>query len=71
MFPIIPILALFSILGGGATLIWYDGLSKEKQQEADRIACDYAKDIFGKSMKELTKAEANRVAQLTKQHFAN
>jgi len=71
MFPLIPLFALIAILGGGATLIWYDRLSPEKQQEADRIACDYAREIFGKTMKELTKAEANQVATLTKQHFEN
>ena len=71
MFPLIPLLALIVILGGGVTLVWYEQLSKEEQQEADRIACGYAKDIFGKAMKELTKAEANHVAQLTRQHFMN
>ena len=69
MFPLIPLFALMAILGGGATLVWYDQLSKEEQQEADRIACNYAKEIFGKSMKELTKAEAAHVASLTQGHY--
>jgi hypothetical protein len=71
MFPLIPLLALFAIVGGGVTLVWYEELSKPQQEEADRIACGYAKDIFGKTMKELTKAEADKVAMLTKQHFVN
>jgi hypothetical protein len=71
MFPFIPFLALIAILGGGATLVWYDKLSKQEQEKADRIACGYAKDIFGKTMKELTKAEANHVASLTQRHFLN
>jgi hypothetical protein len=70
MFPLIPLFALFAILGGGATLVWYEGLSSAEQQEADRIAADYARTIFDKSMKELTSAEAARVASLTERHFA-
>ncbi len=71
MFPVIPLLAVFAIFGGGAALLWYDRLSPQEKQKADRIACDYARDVFGKGMKELTKAEANHVAMLTKRHFAN
>lgn len=68
---LIPLLALLAIFGGGATLIWYDQLSKEQQQEADRLACNYASDLFGKTMKELTTDQAKHVAMLTKRHFVN
>lgn len=71
MFPLIPLLALFAIGGGAATLVWYDCLSKEDQEEADRIACGYAKQIYDKGMKELTSAELDHVARLTSRHFAN
>jgi hypothetical protein len=71
MFPIIPLLAIFAICGGGATLVWYDRLSADQQEEADRIACGYAREVFDKGLKELTKAEADHVAMLTRRHFAN
>ena len=71
MFPLIPILALFAIVGGGATLAWYSELSKEEKTEADRIACDYAAELYQKNLKELTKAEAAHVARLTASHFSN
>jgi hypothetical protein len=71
MFPIIPLLALAGILGGGGTLLWYDAQSKEKQQEADRLAADYANQLFGKTVDELSKDEAGLVASLTEQHLAN
>lgn len=71
MFPIIPLLALIAICGGGATLIWYDRLSKEEQEEADRLACGYARQLYGKSLKELTTEQAQRVNQLTYRHFNN
>ncbi len=71
MFPLIPILALFAIVGGGTTLAWYSELSREEKTEADRIACGYAADIYEKSLKELTNAEAAHVARLTASHFSN
>jgi hypothetical protein len=69
VFPIIPLLALFAVFGGGATLIWYDQLSKDEQKKADGIACGYAKQLFGKTMQELTRAEADHIAMLTQRHF--
>ena len=71
MFPLIPLFALFAVVGGGVTLAWYSELSKDEKEEADRIACDYAAELFGKSMKELTKEESHQVAMLTKRHFVN
>ena len=68
-FPIIPLLALAAILGGGVTLVWYDELTKEQKEEADRIAANYAKELYGKSMKDLTKAQSTHVLGLTKGHF--
>lgn len=68
-FPIIPLLALAAILGGGFTLVWYDELSKEQKEEADRIAAQYARQLYGKSVKELTRAQGSHVVSLTKQHF--
>jgi len=70
MFPLIPLFALIAIFGGGATLLWYDDLTKEQKQEADRLAASYAKQIYSKALTELSKEQANHVARLTKQHFA-
>jgi hypothetical protein len=70
-FPIIPLLALAAILGGGFTLVWYDELSKEQKEEADRIAAQYAQQLYGKSVKELTRAQGSNVVALTKQHFGH
>jgi hypothetical protein len=71
MFPLIPLLALLAVFGGGGTLVWYHQLSQSEQEEADRIACGYAKRFFNKTMEELSREQADRVAQLTKQHFSN
>jgi len=71
MFPIIPILALFAIFGGGATLLWYDKLSKEEKEEANRLTNQYAANLFDKTAEQLTKTEAKRVHALVKNHFDN
>jgi hypothetical protein len=71
MFPLVPLFALFAIVGGGATLAWYSDLSREQQKEADRIAAGYANRLFGKPVKELTRQQAGRVSMLTKRHFVN
>jgi hypothetical protein len=71
MFPLIPLLAIFAIIGGGTTLAWYHQLSKDEQEEADRIACGYAREVYHKALDDLTKAEAQHVARLTASHFAN
>lgn len=70
-FPIIPLLALAAILGGSVTLVWYDKLSQEQKEEADRLAANYAKELYGKSMRELTQAQTSHVVALTKGHFSN
>jgi hypothetical protein len=69
MFPIIRLLAIIAVVGGSGTLIWYQKLSKEEQQAADRIAMNYARQLYGKAVNELTKDQASYVASLTKQHF--
>ncbi len=70
MFPLVPLFALIAIFGGGATLLWYEQLSKEQKQEADRLAAQYAKQIYSKAVNELSREQANHVARLTRQHFA-
>ncbi len=71
MFPLIPLLALASILGGAGTLRWYSCLGKECREKADRLAAEYARDLFGKRLSQLTRAEANRVHALAKRDFVN
>ena len=69
MFPIIPVLAIIALVGSGGTLIWYDKLNKEQKETANRIAMNYAWQLYGKAVNELTKDQASHVARLTKQHF--
>lgn len=71
MFPFIPIAALLAVVGGGATLLWYDELTREEKELANRLANQYAGELFGKTVKELTKSQANAVQSLVRSHFNN
>ena len=42
VFPLIPLLALASVLGGSWTLIWYSNLPEEERAAADSQANAYA-----------------------------
>ncbi len=67
---LVRLLAVGAILGGGATLAWYNRLSKEQKLAADQTASDCARQVFGKTMEELTQDQAGHVADLTREHLA-
>jgi predicted metal-dependent RNase len=67
--PLIPILAVIGILGGGVTLAWYELLSDDEKDKANYFASQYALEVFGKTISELTKEEVRVVEQLTQRHF--
>jgi len=71
MIPLIPILAGLALVGGGATLLWYDSLSKEDKARADRLTADYAAALFEKTVSQLTQSEARAVHDRVKAHFMN
>ncbi|MCE9566241.1 MAG: hypothetical protein K8U57_29820 [Planctomycetes bacterium] len=71
MFPIIPVLALVALFGGGATLYWYDALSRDEKARANRMVGDMAWQLFGKTVEELTEAEARHINNRIKQHFVS
>jgi hypothetical protein len=71
MFPLIPVIAVAAMLGGGATLYWYSQLSEAEQTEADQLTAAYAAELFGKAVDQLTVGEARQVHALVRQHFDN
>jgi hypothetical protein len=70
MFPIVPLLCLGGMLGGAFGLRWYSQLSKVEKEQADRYAAAKANELFGSPLDRLTAAQAERVNELTKHHFA-
>lgn len=71
MVPLIPILAGLGILVGGGTLIWYDNLSREEKARANQLTADFAGELFGKTVDQLSAYEAQTVHDRVKAYFDN
>lgn len=71
MFPLIPLFAIAAMLGGGGVMCWYLQMPESEQAAADRLAMEYARELFGKAVDQLTVGEARQVHSLVRQHFDN
>lgn len=71
MFPLLPLLGMAGIFGGAGTLAWYARLSKEEKANADRMAEDYATDLFDKAIWQLSRSESRHVSKLTRNDMEN
>jgi hypothetical protein len=69
-FPLIPVLSTICAALGLYSLYWYENLSKEEKQEADRLASQYAMNLYNKGLDQLSKQQLGRVHDLVKRHFA-
>jgi len=68
-FPLIGILGALVTAVGGYTLYWYHGLSREEQQEADRLAAQYAKSIYRKSLDQLHADQLAHIQELVRKRL--
>jgi hypothetical protein len=68
---IIPLLAGMAALFGGGTLAWYYNLSERERKEADAIAMEFARDLYGVAVDQLTESQANQIHNLVRRRFAN
>jgi hypothetical protein len=68
-YPLVGILAAVAVALGLYTMYWYENLSKEEKQRADELAIEYAKNLYGKGLNDLTSAQMERVEGLVKGHF--
>jgi len=69
-FPIVGALSALATALGLYGLYWYENLSKEEKDEADRLSASYAKKLYGKGLDSLTAHQLSRVQSLVKGHFA-
>ncbi len=67
--PIIPLLSAACAALGIYGLYWYERLSKVEQEEANRLACEYALRLYNKALDQLTKQQLAKVEALVKNHF--
>ena len=59
IFPLIPILAVIAIIGGGGTLAWYSTLDDEERDFANELAFE----LFEKTVEELNRSQSKILKQ--------
>lgn len=69
-FPLIGVLGAVCAALGGYTLFWYHSLPADKRAEADRLAEEYAQELFGLTLDELVRDQLSRVHNLVRQRMA-
>ena len=61
---VVQFLSGLVVAGGVGALLWYQSLSDSEQEQADRLAAQYAWDLFEKSVDQLNFLEARQVHRL-------
>ena len=67
--PLIGLLSAAAAALGLYGLFWYENLTKEEKEKADRLACEYAKTVYNKGLHQLTSSQLDYVQSLVKGHF--
>jgi hypothetical protein len=70
MVPLIPLASVVMASIGGYCLYWYHSLSRDEQKEADRLANQYAMDLYNLTLDQLTAQQIERIHSLVKQRYA-
>jgi hypothetical protein len=68
--PVVGIVSAVAAALGLYGLWWYHNLPKEEQAEADRLAVEYARKLYDKTLDQLTSHQLGRVYELVKGRFA-
>lgn len=66
MLPLIPLACVAGFIASALGLTWYDSLSKAEKEKADKLAADFAWQLYQKSVKNLTSDQAESVAALVR-----
>jgi len=69
--PLIGILSSVCTALGLYGLYWYHNLTKAEQEEADRLACEYAQELYSKGLDQLTSQQLSRVQELVEARFVS
>jgi hypothetical protein len=68
--PLIGALSAIAAALGLYGMYWYENLTKDEKEEADRLAAEYARRLYSKGINQLTSLQLSRVQALVKGHFA-
>jgi hypothetical protein len=69
MFPILPIAFGAAIIGGVAFLFWYEQLSESEKAKVDELSAEVARELFRKTIEQLTFWERQQVYRETRRRF--
>lgn len=69
MLPVIGLLGTAFAALGGYILVWYHDLTKEEREEADRLACEYAMQLYNLKLNQLSHSQKSFINDLVKRHF--
>jgi hypothetical protein len=69
MLPVIGLLGTAFAALGTYLLVWYQDLSQAEREEADRLACDYAMQLYNRKLSQLSHPEKSIINELVKRHF--
>lgn len=65
-----PNLCGLALVSGAGGLAWYQSLSKDEQEEADKHAKEIAWNLYQKSVKNLARDQAENVAAMVKRRMS-
>ncbi len=69
MLPVIGLLGTAFAALGTYLLVWYHDLTKEEREEADRLACEYAMQVYNLKLNQLSHSQKSIINDLVKRHF--
>ena len=69
MIPVIPLVSVIVTSVGGYVLWWYHQLTKPEQEKADRLAAQYAWDLYQTGIDQLTANQLHRIQELVKKNL--
>lgn len=69
MFPVVGLLGTAFAALGTYLLVWYENLSREEKADADRLACEYAMQVYNRKLTQLSHPEKVYINELVKNHF--
>ena len=70
MIPLIRILCAVGVIAGVGGLVWYDSMSDNEKQKADRIARQLAVRLYRQSVENVTPEQATKIETIVRERMS-